>query len=129
MGAPRQFPIEYDEVYKAIEDYKAKTLDGTYRNPNIPHFLGLIGASVDEYMDVVYKPNNKNIPLSELLKKFGTWVDGEVFSKAAGPRGSANIFYLKQGYGGHKWTDKQEVQQNVDAKIEVKFKGVNDAFG
>ena len=129
MGAPRQFPIEYEEVAKAIEDYKAKTEDGTYKKPNIPHFLGLIGASVDEYMDVVYKPNNKNIPLSEMLKKFGTWMDGEVFARSGGPNGSTSIFYLKQGFGGMKWTDKQEVKQDIDAKISVKFDGVKDAFG
>jgi hypothetical protein len=126
MAAPRQFPLEYDEVYKAIEDYKEKVEQGIIEKPSIANFLGTIGANTEDYMSVIYEPNNKNIPLSVLLKNFGAWMEGEIVARYPAPLAK---FLLSQGFGGYKYTDKQEVDQNIKAEIEVRFNGVNDAFG
>ena len=77
-------------------------------------------------MAVIYEPNNKNIPLSDLLKNFGTWMDGKVIDRYSAPMAK---FLLSQGFGGYRYTDKQEVEQNVNAKVQVIFDGVKDAFG
>jgi hypothetical protein len=126
MGAPRQFPLEYDEVYKAIEEYKLKVEDGSIEKPSIANFLGTIGASTEDYMEVIYDPNNKNIPLSKLLKNFGAWMEGEIVARYPAPLAK---FLLCQGFGGYRYTDKQEVDQNVKAEVNVLFNGVTDAFG
>lgn len=126
MGAPRQFPLEYDAVYEAIEQYKEKVAQGIIEKPSIPNFLGTIGASTEDYMDVIYDPVNKNIPLSKLLKNFGAWMEGEIVARYPAPLAK---FLLCQGFGGYRYTDKQEVDTNVKAEIEVKFNGVTDAFG
>ena len=85
MGAPRQFPLEYDEVYKAIEEYKLKVEDGSIEKPSIANFLGTIGANTEEYMTVIREPNDKNIPLSKALKNFGTWMDGKIMIEYPAP--------------------------------------------
>ena len=126
MGAPRQFPLEYDEVVQAIEDYKAKVEQGIIKKPSIANFLGTIGANTEDYMSVIYEPNNKNIPLSTLLKNFGAWMEGEIVARYPAPLAK---FLLCQGFGGYRYTDKQEMDQNIKAEIEVKFNGVKDAFG
>ena len=126
MGAPRQFPVEYDECIEAIEHYKQDYYQGTITKPSIPDFLGTIGANTEEYMDVINKPNDKNIPLSKALKNFGTWMDGKIMVEYPAPL--AKIM-LSQGFGGHKYLDKQEIDQNVKVEINVLFDGVLDAFG
>jgi hypothetical protein len=126
MGAPRQFPLEYDEVYEAIEQYKLKVEQGTIEKPSIANFLGTIGANTEDYMSVIYEPNNKNIPLSILLKNFGAWMEGEIVARYPAPLAK---FLLCQGFGGYRYTDKQEVDSNIKAEIDVRFNGVNDAFG
>lgn len=126
MGAPRQFPLEYDAVYEAVEQYKEKVAQGIIKKPSIANFLGIIGASTEDYMNVIYDPVNKNIPLSKLLKNFGAWMEGEIVDKYSAPLAK---FLLCQGFGGYRYTDKQEVDQNVKAVIEVNFNGVTDAFG
>lgn len=126
MGAPRQFPLEYEDVVQAIEDYMVKYNNGTIQKPSIPDFLGTIGANTEEYMEVINRPNDKNIPLSKLLKNFGTWMDGKIIAEYPAPL--AKIM-LSQGFGGHKYLEKQEVDQNVKAEINVIFDGVLDAFG
>lgn len=126
MGAPRQFPLEYDEVLKATEDYKAKVEQGIIEKPSIANFLGTIGANTEDYMSVIYEPNDKNIPLSKLLKNFGAWIEGEIIARYPAPLAK---FLLCQGFGGYKYTDKVEADQNIKAEINVKFDGVKDAFG
>lgn len=126
MGAPRQFPIEYEDCIKAIEEYKNKYNQGIITKPSIPDFLGTIGANTEEYMTVIREPNDKNIPLSKALKNFGTWMDGKIMIEYPAPL--AKIM-LSQGFGGHKYLDKQEIDQNINAEIKVLFDGVKDAFG
>ena len=126
MGAPRQFPLEYDEVVQAIEEYKLKVEDGSIEKPSIANFLGYIGANTEDYMSVIYEPNDKNIPLSKLLKNFGAWMEGEIVARYPAPLAK---FLLSQGFGGYKYTDKQEVDNNIKAEIKVLFDGVEDAFG
>lgn len=126
MGAPRQFPLEYDEVVQAIQDYMDKYNRGDIQKPSIPDFLGTIGANTEEYVDVINRPNDKNIPLSKALKNFGTWMDGKIIECYPAPL--ARIL-LSQGFGGHKYLEKQEVDNNVKAEITVNFEGVVDAFG
>ena len=121
MGKPRQFPLEYDECVKAIEEYKYKVEQGIIERPSIAGFLGTIGANTQEFMNVVYEPNNKNIPLSNLLKSFGTWMEGEIIERFGGQNGSMAKFLLGQGFGGYKYTDRQEVKQDTKMEIKVSF--------
>ena len=130
MGKPRQFPVEYEECVKAIEEYKNKVEQEVIRKPSMAGFLGTIGASMQEYMEVIEKPNSKNIPLSNLLKSFGTWMDGEIIERSGGPNGSMAIFLLKQGFGGYKYTDRQEIKADTKTEVKVSFGGKNkDPFG
>lgn len=121
MGKPRQFPVEYDECERAIREYKNKVEQEIIKKPSMAGFLGTIGASMQEYMEVIERPNSKNIPLSNLLKSFGTWMDGEIIERSGGPNGSMAIFLLKQGFGGYKYTDRQEVKQDAKMEVNVKF--------
>ena len=126
MGAPRQFPIEYEDCVKAIEDYIEKVETGVIKKPSPSNFLGTIGANEDELISVIYEPNDKNIPLSKLLKNFGSWMNGKIIETYPAPMAK---FLLSQGFGGYRYTDKQEVDNNIKAEINVKFDGVLDAFG
>lgn len=121
MGKPRQFPLEYEDCVKAIEEYKNKVEQGLIEKPSVAGFLGTIGANTKEYMAVVYEPNNKNIPLSNLLRNFGTWMEGEIIERFGGQNGSMAKFLLGQGFGGYKYTDRQEVKQGTKIEINVKF--------
>lgn len=126
MAAPRQFPVEYNACIKAIEEYKNNYYQGIISKPSIPDFLGTIGANTEEYMEVINRPNDKNIPLSKVLKNFGTWMDGKIMIEYPAPL--AKIM-LSQGFGGHRYLDRQEVDSNIKAEINVLFDGVLDAFG
>lgn len=130
MGKPRQFPAEEADVIAAIEQYKADVNHGVIKHPSIAGFLGRIGASMDEYMEVIERPNAKNLAVSAALKKFGTWMDGQIIEHSGGPNGSMAIFLLKQGFGGYKYTDRQEVKQDSKVQLDVKFGGsCKDPFG
>ena len=118
MGKPRQFPIEYEECERAIAEYKNKVESGEIEKPSIAGFLGTIGANTQEYMSVIYEPNNKNIPLSNLLKNFGSWMDGWIIATYPAPLAK---FLLGQGFGGYKYTDRQEVKQDTKMEIKVSF--------
>lgn len=61
MGKPRQFPLDEAELVKAIKDYQAKVNNGVIKRPSVAGFCGSIGASLDEYMDVIDHPNAKNL--------------------------------------------------------------------
>lgn len=121
LGRYRQFPLEYDECVKAIDDYKNKVEDGTIEKPSIAGFLGTIGANTQEYMNVIYDPVSKNIPLSNLLKNFGTWMEGEIIERFGGQNGSMAKFLLGQGFGGYRYTDKQEIKQDTTVEVRVSF--------
>lgn len=118
MGKPRQFPLEYDECKKAIEEYKNKVEAGIIEKPSIAGFLGTIGANTQEFMDVVYEPNNKNIPLSALLKNFGAWMEGWIVATYPAPLAR---FLLSQGFSGYRYTERQEVKQDTKLDINVRF--------
>lgn len=118
MGRYRQFPLEYDECVKAIEDYKHKVEEGIIEKPSIAGFLGTIGANTQEYMNVIYEPVSKNIPLSNLLKNFGAWMEGVIVDRYPAPLAR---FLLAQGFSGYHYTDKQEVKQDTEVKIAVSF--------
>ena len=91
----------------------------------------VIGVSDDELINVMENPNEKNMELAQLLKKYVTWQKGQYLAGKGwgGPNSSKAIFALKQKMGGYQFTDKQEVQQNTDVKINVRFGKVKDAFG
>lgn len=123
IGKPRQFPVELDEVERAIADYKDKVERKVIKKPSIAGFLGTIGASMDEYMEVIERPNDKNVPLSRALKKLGTWMDGQIIEQSAGPNASMAIFLLKQGFGGYKYADRQDVKTDNKLEVSIKFGG------
>lgn len=125
IGKPRQFPVELEEVEKAIEAYKDKVEQKIIKKPSIAGFLGTIGASMDEYMEVVERPNDKNVPLSRALKKLGTWMDGQIIEQSGGPNASMAIFLLKQGFGGYKYADRQELKTDNKLEVSIKFGGKN----
>lgn len=130
MGKPRQFPLEGDELQREIEQYKHDVNHGVIKHPSIAGFLGRCGASMDEYMDVIERPADKNKGVADALKKFGTWMDGQIIEHSGGPNGSMAIFLLKQGFGGYKYTDRQEVKTDSTVKVDVKFGGsCKDPFG
>lgn len=130
MGKPRQFPLDEPELAKAIKAYRSKVDNGVIKRPSIAGFLGSIGASMDEYMDVIESPNAKNAGVAAALKKFGTWMDGEIIERGGGPNASMSIFLLKQGFGGYKYTDKTEIKADGKLAVDVKFGGsVKDPFG
>lgn len=130
MGKPRQFPVEEGPLLDAIKQYKADVNHGVIKHPSIAGFLGRIDASMDEYMDVIEHPNAKNMGVAEALKKFGTWMDGQIIEHSGGPNGSMAIFLLKQGFGGYKYTDRQEVKTDNKIAVDVKFGGpCKDPFG
>ena len=120
VGKPRQFPLEYDDCVKAIEEYKNKVEQGIIEKPSISSFLGTIGANTEEFMAVVYEPNNKNIPLSNLLKNFGAWMDGWIIATYPAPLAK---FLLSQGFSGYKYTDRQELKQDTTVDINVNWGG------
>ena len=131
MGMTPQFPLSYKEVEREIEQYKQDLRDGTIERADFWDFCGRLGVSDDELIEVIENPNDKNIKLSQLLKKYVTWQKGQYLTGKGwgGPNSSKAIFALKQKIGGYQFTDKQEVQQNGKVKIEVKFGDMNDPFG
>ena len=129
MGKPRQFPLEYEECEKAIEEYKNKVEQGIIDKPSIAGFLGTIGASTQEYMNVIYEPNGKNEPLSDLLKKFGAWLEGWIVAVYPAPLAK---FLLCQGFSGYRYTEKTETKTDTKMEINVSFGGkkkMQDPFG
>ena len=130
MGMTPQFPLSYEEVETAINQYKQDLKDGVIDRADFWDFCGRLGVSDDEVFEVIENPCDKNIKLSLLLKKYVTWQKGQYLAGKGwgGPNSSKAIFALKQKMGGYQFTDKQEVQQSGDVKVEVHF-GVNDAFG
>lgn len=130
MGKPRQFPLDEPELVRAIKAYQEDVNHGVIKRPSVAGFCGRIGASIDEYLDVINSPNAKNAGVAAALKKFGTWMDGEIIERAAGPNASMSIFLLKQGFGGYKYTDRQEIKADGKVAVEVKFGGgMKDPFG
>lgn len=130
MGKPRQFPLDEAELVREIKRYRADVDNGVIKRPSVAGFCGRIGASMDEYIEVIERPNAKNLGVAAALKKFGTWLDGEIIERAGGPNASMSIFLLKQGFSGYKYTDKQEIKTEGKIGIDVKFGGsCKDPFG
>lgn len=130
MGAPRQFPLEYEEVVEAIRQYKEDLATGVIDRADFWDFCGRIGVSDDEVIEVVNNPNQKNEKLANELKRYVTWQKGQYASGPGwgGPNASKAIFLLKQKLGGYQLTDKQEVGISGKAEVEVKFSGPKGAF-
>lgn len=130
MGKPRQFPLDEAELVREIKRYRADVDNGVIKRPSVAGFCGRIGASMDEYIEVIERPNAKNLGVAAALKKFATWLDGELIERAGGPNASMSIFLLKQGFSGYKYTDKQEIKTEGKIGIDVKFGGsCKDPFG
>ena len=131
MGRAPQFPLSYAEVKEQIELYKADLTNGIIDRADFWDFCGRLGVPDDELINVMENPCDKNIELAQLLKKYVTWQKGQYLAGKGwgGPNSSKAIFALKQKMGGYQFTDKQEVQQNADVKINVRFGKVKDAFG
>lgn len=121
-GRLRQFPLEFDECKEAIELYKQRTEQGLIEIPSIPHFLGEIGSYLEEYFDVINEPNDKNIPLSVMLKKFGNWCDAEAIKRSDKLKALTAVL-LAQGFGGYKYQTKDNSNKDMKAEITVKFDG------
>lgn len=118
MGKPRQFPLELEEAEIAIEEYKRKYYENELNIPSVAGFCAFIGTNQERFNDTIYNPVAKNIPLSETLKNFGSWCDAITIDKCSAPM--ARII-LSQGFGGHKYTDKQDITANGEMTINVKF--------
>ena len=118
MGKPRQFPLELEETEIAIEEYKRKYYENELNIPSVAGFCAFIGTNQERFNDTIYNPVAKNIPLSETLKNFGSWCDAITIDKCSAPM--ARII-LSQGFGGHKYTDKQDITANGEMTINVKF--------
>lgn len=131
MSRVPQFPLSYAEVNEQIKLYKADLANGVIDRADFWDFCGRLGVSDDELINVMENPCDKNIELAQLLKKYVTWQKGQYLAGKGwgGPNSSKAIFALKQKIGGYQFTDKQEVQQNTDVKINVRFGKVKDAFG
>ena len=131
MARTPQFPLTYNEVKREIELYKQDLANGTIDRADFWDFCGRLGVSDDELINVMENPNEKNMELAQLLKKYVTWQKGQYLAGKGwgGPNSSKAIFALKQKMGGYQFTDKQEVQQNTDVKINVRFGKVKAAFG
>lgn len=129
MAAPRQFPLNFDDTQKAIEEYKNKYYSKEIQKPSIAGFLGTIGANIDDYMEVIYSPVGTNKALSELLKNFGTWMDGVTIEAFDGKSGSMARFLLSQGFGGYKYNNAVDDGKG-NVSITVNFGGKSkDPFG
>ena len=130
MGMTPQFPLTYEEVETAINQYKQDLANGVIDKADFWDFCGRIDVSDEEVFNLIENPNDKNIKLAQLLKKYITWQKGQYLSGKGwgGPNASKAIFALKQKLGGYQFTDKQEVQQSGGVEIQVKF-GADDAFG
>lgn len=131
MARVPQFPLSYAEVKEQIELYKSDLANGVIDRADFWDFCGRLGVSDDELINVMENPCDKNIELAQLLKKYVTWQKGQYLAGKGwgGPNSSKAIFALKQKMGGYQFTDKQEVQQNTDVKINVRFGKTKDAFG
>lgn len=131
MARVPQFPLSYMEVKREIEQYKQDLANGTIDRADFWDFCGRLGVSDDELINVMEQPNDKNQELAQLLKKYVTWQKGQYLAGKGwgGPNSSKAIFALKQKMGGYQFTDKQEIQQNNDVKVNVIFGKVKDPFG
>lgn len=118
MGRYRQFPLELEETELAIEEYKQKFNNGELNIPSVAGFCAFVGTNQEKFNDVINNPVAKNIPLAELLKNFGSWCDAIAIDKCSAPM--ARII-LSQGFGGHKYTDKQDVTANGEMTFNVNF--------
>ena len=129
MARPRQFPLEYNECKKKIEQYKARTEAGEIKIPCIPHFLSEIGSYPEEFLDVIYDPNDKNEALAVELKKFGNWCDSQLIQcEGRGQSKALTPLLLAQGFSGYRYQNKDEGKKQ-NASITVKFEGVKDPAG
>lgn len=127
MGKPRQFPLELEETEKAIEEYKNKYYNNELNIPSVAGFCAFVGTNQERFNDTKDNPVAKNIPLSELLKNFGSWCDAIAIDKCSAPMAR---LILSQGFGGHKYTDKQDITANGEMNINVNWGGKNkDPFG
>ena len=118
VGKPRQFPLELKETEKAIEEYKAKYYNGELNIPSVAGFCAFIGTNQERFNVTKDEPNDKNIPLAELLKNFGSWCDAITIDKCSAPMAR---LILSQGFGGHKYTDKQDLNTSGEMTINVNF--------
>lgn len=127
IGKPRQFPLELEEAEIAIQEYQIKYYENEINIPSVAGFCAFIGTNQERFNDVINNPVAKNIPLSEMLKNFGSWCDAITIDKCSAPM--ARII-LSQGFGGHKYTDKQDITANGEMQINVNFGSkCKDPFG
>lgn len=120
-GRPRQFPLNYNQTKTKILEYQTLYEEKQIEIPSVPGFCAFIGTDTGKYIDTINNPVDTNINLAELLKNFGSWCDGIAIDKCSAPM--ARII-LAQGFGGHSYTERQEVKQ--DTTITVKFGSKSD---
>lgn len=124
-GKPRQFPLDYKETKAKMREYQILYERNQIDIPSVPGFCAFIGTDTGKYMDTINNPVATNNNLADLLRAFGTWCDGITIDKCPAP--IARLL-LAQGFGGHNFTDKQEIKQ--DTRITVDFGGnLDDPFG
>lgn len=120
MGKPRQFPLELEETEKAIEEYKRKYYNGEIKIPTVSGFCAFIGTNEEKFVETKDNPVAKNILISEALKNFGAWSNDIIFNQCSAPMAR---LYLSQGFGGHKYTDKQDITATGEMSINVNWGG------
>lgn len=118
MGKPRQFPLELDEAEKAINEYKEKYYNGEINIPSVAGFCAYIGTNEEKFNDTKDNPVSKNILLSEALKNFGSWCNAITIDKCPAPMAR---LILSQGFGGHRYTDRQDINASGEVTVSVQF--------
>lgn len=130
MGAPRQFPLEYEEVEEKFKEYKDIVESGKGFRAEKSHFCAYLGVSLQDVQKLCKEPNQKNEPLARLFELIETWINGQLMtdSRWSGPNQVKGIFASKQSLAGAAYSDKQEVGISGKAEVEVKFNGPKGAF-
>lgn len=124
-GKPRQFPLDYNQTKAKIQEYKTLYEQNKLDIPSVPGFCAFIGTDIGKFVDTINNPVETNNNLAEILKGLGTWCDSLAINSAPAP--VARVI-LAQGFGGYRYTDKQETRQDVT--VNVQFGGsCKDPFG
>ena len=125
MAAPRQFPVEYDVAKKKIREYQNNYYKGNIKSPSIYGFLVTIDSNLDELREVINNPNDKNKPLSQMLKNFCNWMMNayvETYSVSA-PLYRQLVDELSDCCNG-----KKVDQGTNEVTIHLDFAGSKDSF-
>ena len=125
MAAPRQFPVEYDVAKQKIREYQNNYYSGEIKSPSIYGFLVTVDSNLEELKEVISNPNDKNKPLSQMLKNFCNWMMSayvETYSPSA-PLYRQLVDELSDCCNG-----KKDNQASMDLTVHLDFGGSKDSF-